>query len=170
MLREMVVEEKLPQIEAIDKFLSQTPPYPTSKKILDAKKSVFNYTPCDNDFELSFAKYLDKADDIEAFSKLPEQFGFCIQYTDTRANIRNYYPDFIARMPDGGHWLIETKGREDIEVAMKDAAARHWCDTANELTGQNWSYVKVSQKEYENLHPQSFEELVAVINAEGLFG
>lgn len=38
--------------------------------------TVFNYTPCDNEYEYDFAKFLDKSDNVIAFSKLPEQFGF----------------------------------------------------------------------------------------------
>jgi type III restriction enzyme len=117
--------------------------------------------PCDNEFELSFARFLDKAEDLEAFAKLPEQFGFCIQYTDSLANIRNYFPDFIARLNDGSHWIIETKGREDIEVAMKDNAAQNWCETATELTTKEWHYIKVLQKDFEKLRPGDFEELQA---------
>jgi type III restriction enzyme len=96
---------------------------------------------------------------VEAFAKLPEQFGFSIEYPDSLSNIRNYYPDFIARTKDGTHWIIETKGREDIEVKRKDEAAQRWCENATELTGTSWKYLKVPQKEYEALHPTRFEEL-----------
>jgi type III restriction enzyme len=144
--------------------LSATLPFPSSKKVLEAKKTVFNYTPCDNEFEYSFALFLEKADDVKAFAKLPEQFGFCIQYTDTLANIRNYFPDIIAITDLNKCWIIETKGREDIEVKLKDNAAVNWCKVATELTDSTWEYIKVPQKEFEQLHPDSFEELVAVIN------
>jgi type III restriction enzyme len=168
-LREIVIEIKEPQLLSANRFLSVTPAFPTSKKILDAKKTVFNYTPCDNDFEYAFAKFLDKSEDIKAFAKLPEQFGFCIQYTDTIANIRNYFPDFIAIADDNTNWIIETKGREDIEVRLKDNAAINWCKTATELTKVNWEYLKVPQKEFEQLHPDTFEELLAAINPPTLF-
>jgi type III restriction enzyme len=167
-LREIVIEKKEAQLISANRMLSETRPFPTSKKVLDAKKSVFNYTPCDNDFEYNFAKFLEKADDIKAFSKLPEQFGFCVQYTDTVANIRNYFPDFIA-LTDDGNWIIETKGREDIEVRLKDNAAINWCKTATELTKENWNYLKVGQKEFEQLHPDMFEELLAAIKPPTLF-
>jgi type III restriction enzyme len=88
-LREIVIEHKEPQLLSASRFLSSTLPFPTSKKVLEAKKTIFNYTPCDNEFEYNFAKFLEKAEDVKAFAKLPEQFGFCIQYTDTLANIRN---------------------------------------------------------------------------------
>ncbi|MFA6597153.1 MAG: DEAD/DEAH box helicase family protein [Ignavibacteriaceae bacterium] len=168
-LREIVIEQKEPQLLSANRLLATTPPFPTSKKILAAKKTIFNYTPCDNDFEYDFAKFLEKANDIEAFAKLPEQFGFCIQYTDTLANIRNYYPDFIAIADDETNWIVETKGREDIEVRLKDNAAINWCRTATELTQENWKYIKVPQKEFEQLHPDSFEELLVVLNPPALF-
>jgi len=163
-LRKMVVEQNEPELISADRFLSFTPPYPTSKKVLEAKKSVFNYTPCDNEYEFAFAKFLDKSADIKAFAKLPEQFGFCIQYTDTLANIRNYFPDFIAVTKDGNYWIIETKGREDIEVKLKDRAAINWCKTASELTKTKWQYLKVMQNDFETLHPENFAELLTGIN------
>ena len=163
-LREIVIEKKEPQLLSTNRFLSSTIPFPTSKKILEAKKTIFNYTPCDNDFEYDFAKFLDKSEDIKAFAKLPEQFGFCIQYTDTIANIRNYFPDFIAITSNNTNWIIETKGREDIEVKLKDNAAINWCKVATELTGESWQYLKVPQKEYEQLHPDTYEELLAALN------
>jgi type III restriction enzyme len=163
-LRELVVEAKEPQLLSANRFLSSTPPFPTSKRVLEAKKTVFNYTPCDNDYEYEFAKFLDKSEDIVSFAKLPEQFGFCIQYTDTLANIRNYFPDFIALHEDGSRWIIETKGREDVEVKLKDNAAISWCNTATQLIKEKWNYLKVLQKEFEGLHPDNFEEMLAGTN------
>ncbi|MGA9364588.1 MAG: DEAD/DEAH box helicase family protein [Bacteroidota bacterium] len=158
-LRDLVVEDKTPELLTPKRMLSATPPFPYSRKIFEAKKSVFNYVACDNELEYAFARFLDDAEDVEAFAKLPEQFGFSIEYPDSFGNIRNYYPDFIARTKDGTHWIIETKGREDIEVKRKDEAAQRWCENATELTGTSWKYLKVPQKEYEALHPTRFEEL-----------
>ncbi|MBE0696060.1 MAG: hypothetical protein IH586_03970 [Anaerolineaceae bacterium] len=36
------------------------------------------------------------------------------------------------------HHLIETKGREDVDVAHKDLAARLWCENATRLTALEW--------------------------------
>lgn len=168
-LRELVVEQKQPVLISADHFLSSTPPFPTSRKVFEAKHTVFNYVVCGNEYEFNFAKFLDKAGDVKAFAKLPEQFGFCIQYTDTLANIRNYFPDFIAVLKDGSHWIIETKGREDVEVRLKDSAAINWCNTASQITSTNWRYLKVLQKEFEGLHPEDFEELVAGTHPPDLF-
>lgn len=163
-LREKMIEQKTPELLAAERWLSSTPAFPTAKKVIEAKKTVFNYVPCDNDYEASFAKFLDKASDVKAFAKLPEQFGFSIQYADTLTNIRNYFPDFIAVSQEGCRYVIETKGREDVEVALKDAAAMNWCKAASELTSVEWKYVKVLQKEFEELRPDDLTELLAALN------
>lgn len=168
-LRELVIEMKDPQLLSSNIFLSSTNPFPTSKNILEAKKTIYNFTPCDNEYEYAFAKFLDNAEDIVAFAKLHQQFGFCIQYTDTLANIRNYFPDFVALHSDGTKWIIETKGREDIEVKQKDYAAQNWCETATLLTGESWKYLKVLQKDFESLHPDNFDELNIAINPNHFF-
>jgi type III restriction enzyme len=163
-LKDKITEEKTPELIVAEDLLSRTAPFPTAKKILEARKTVFNYTPCDNEYEYAFAKFLDKADDVASFAKLPEQFGFCIQYTDVNANIRNYFPDFIARNADDENWIIETKGREDTDVVRKDAAAERWCAAASEYTHKTWRYMKVMQNVFEELRPETFFELKLVVD------
>jgi type III restriction enzyme len=118
--------------------------------------------PCDNEFELAFSKFLDKAEDVHGFSKLPQPFGFSIDYTDAGMNLRSYYPDFVAIDKQGPHWLIETKGAETTEVAHKDLAARNWCENATRLTKTEWRYIKVPQKAFEVLQPSRLEHLRAL--------
>jgi hypothetical protein len=56
---------------------------------------------------------------------LPDQFGFAIEYTDAGANLRPYYPDFVARLETGEHWLLETKGhKENVDVARSSGRSR----------------------------------------------
>ncbi len=159
-LRSVIVEEKQPEMHVEKRYLSMTPPFPFSKVYFEAKKTIYNYVACDNEFERAFAKFLEQADDVKAFAKLPEQLGFCIQYTDLLANIRNYYPDFIVLADDNTHWLIETKGREDTDVINKDRAAKNWCKVVSEITGEKWEYMKVLQREFEGLHPDDLEDFI----------
>jgi hypothetical protein len=56
-----------------------------------------------------------------------------------------------------------------VEVKLKDNAAINWCATATELTGEKWNYLKVGQKQFEQLHPTEFEELIAAVNPPTLF-
>jgi len=67
--------------------------------------------------------------------KLPERFGFAIPYADSAANLRYYEPNFIAVTADGVYHLIETKGRENIDVKHRDRTAQLWCEKASLLTG-----------------------------------
>lgn len=131
---------------------------------------MFNLVPCDNNFERDFAKFLDSAKDVHAFAKLALPVGFAIDYTDAAMNLRLYYPDFVAIAADGTHWLLETKGQEDIDVACKDRAARLWCENATALTEATWRYLKVPQKDFEQLAPAKLADLQAIeVGEVGLF-
>lgn len=160
LLRDLIVEKNEPEIVNSGRSLSATSPFPFSRITMESDKTVFNYVACHNEYERDFAAFLDSAEDVVSFAKLPEQFGFCIQYTDSLANLRNYFPDFVAKLTDGKHWIIETKGREDIDVQLKDEAAKNWCGHATRLTGASWNYLKVLQKDFEDLHPSDFKEIL----------
>ena len=158
-LRELLIEPATPELLTRARPLSHCEPFPFSRPTYGAIKTVFNLVPCDNEFEREFARFLDGASDVAAFSKLPQQFGFSIEYTDNNANLRYYYPDFVVRAEDGTHWLIETKGAETIEVAHKDRAAILWCENATLLTATGWRYLKVPMAEYAKLQADDFEDL-----------
>lgn len=167
-LRPLVVQELEPQLVTEGRKLSDTPPFPYSRPTLPATRTVFNLVACGNEFERAFAKFLEKGEGVERFAKLPEQFGFAVEYTDSNNNLRYYEPDFVAVTGDGTRYLIETKGREDVDVANKDRAAILWCENATRLTGTPWRYVKVPQKEFEKLQPNEFADIL-VFAPEPLF-
>jgi len=157
------IAEQQPQLLGPDRLLSSTQPYPWSRPVYEPRKCIFNLAACDNEFEKAFVKFLDGAGDVKAFSKLPEVFGFAIDYT-YGGNLRSYYPDFVAIDKEGTYWLLETKGQETEEVKHKDRAATLWCENASVLTKKAWRYLKVPQKEFEKLQPESLAEL-AVLKA-----
>ncbi len=163
-LKDKIVEQVEPIIEGERRQLSSMEPFAFSRSVLEARKCVFNLVPCDNDFEYEFAKFLESAKDVVAFSKLPQQFGFSIEYTDNNANLRYYYPDFVIKTDLNEMWLVETKGQESLEVAFKDRAAQLWCENATKLTGEQWRYVKVPQKEYQRLQPVEFYDLLTFVS------
>ncbi len=155
------IAEQQPQLLGPDRLLSSTQPYPWSRPVYEPRKCIFNLVACDNEFEKAFAKFLDGAGDVKVFSKLPEVFGFAIDYTDG-GNLRSYYPDFVAVDEGSVHWLLETKGQETEEVKHKDRAATLWCENASVLTKTAWRYLKVPQKEFEKLQPESLAELAVL--------
>ena len=161
-LRALVVEELSPRLEHAGRPLSETEPFPFSRPTFEASKTVFNLVAADNDFEREFARFLQDATDVESFAKLPKRFGFTIEYTDSATNLRYYEPDFVAVDRDGAHYVIETKGQENIDVAHKDRAATVWCENATLLTDVRWSYVKVPQVEFGKLQPTMWSDAVVV--------
>jgi len=158
----LTIEEQKPQLLEPARMLSGCQPFPWSRPVWEGQKCVFNLVSCDNDFERDFAKFLDSATDVRAFSKLPQAFGFSIEYTDASMNLKSYYPDFVAEDQAGIHWLLETKGQETADVLRKDAAAARWCESASELSGTEWRYIKVPQKEFEALQPVRLADLAAL--------
>jgi len=168
LIRPHLTDEAVPVVENAPQLLSTTPPFPYSGKVADVKHTLFNLTPCGNDFEQAFARFLDGAFDVETFANLgnlPRPLQ--LEYLDGEANLRLYEPDFVARDNAGRHWLLETKGREDLDVARKDARAAQWCADVTALAGAAWHYRKVPQKEFERIKPQSLAELVSVLDAGG---
>jgi len=161
-LRDLVLEELTPQLANAGRRLSETLPFPYSRPTLPVAKTVFNLVACDNDFEKRFAQFLQEAPDVAAFAKLPLQFGFAIEYSDSASNLRYYEPDFVAVLTDGSHYLLETKGREDVDVAHKDRAAMIWSENASLLTGTPWCYLKVPQNEFGRLQPADFADLLVL--------
>ncbi len=158
-LRSLVIEEQAPTLESEGRKLSQTPAFPFSRPTFAAAKTVFNLVAPDNEFERKFGQFLQNADDVTAFAKLPSQFGFAIEYTDSATNLRYYEPDFVVILADGTYCLVETKGREDIDVVFKDRAATIWCENATLLTENVWQFLKVPQNDFEKLQPSHYSEL-----------
>src|SRR5579875_3945606 len=167
-LAALTIEEQTPQLLEPARMLSNCPPFPWSRPVWEGRKCVFNLVACDNDFEREFAKFLDNAPDVRAFSKLPQAFGFAIEYTDAAMNLRSYYPDFVAVDDAGSYWILETKGQETPDVARKDAAATLWCQNATQLAGTTWKYANVPQKEFATLQPSRLREL-AVMQTKALW-
>jgi type III restriction enzyme len=161
-LKKLTIAEQEPQLLEPARMLMTCAPFPWSRPVWEGTKTLFNLVPCDNQFERDFARFLDNAEDVKAFAKLPQPFGFSIDYTDSGMNLRSYYPDFAAVDLKQTHWLLETKGAEDIEVSFKDAAAMQWCANATQLSGTRWEYLKVGQKAFETLQPTKLGHLAAL--------
>jgi type III restriction enzyme len=159
-LRSLVVEELAPVLEHPGRTLSETEAFPFSRPTFEASKTVFNLVAADNDFEREFAYFLQDATDVTSFSKLPKRFGFTIEYTDSATNLRYYEPDFVAIDLDGVHYVIETKGQENIDVAHKDRAATIWAENATLLTDTTWIYFKVPQIEFGHLQATVLSDAV----------
>ncbi len=115
-------------------------------------------------FELRFARFLDEAPDVVAFAKNYLAVGFKIDYVKASGDLSNYVPDFLAKTADGTVWIVETKGREEIDLPQKMARLKQWCADAASASqaegGPEYRFVYVDQKGFEAHRPRDFAGLV----------
>jgi len=140
---------------------SKAKPFLWSKDVLEAEKTVFNLSPADNKFELEFTKLLDKDDDVEAFVKnMPQTLGLLISYVDKDGFVKNYEPDFVVKHKNG-MFIVETKGREDVDVKFKDQRAEVWAKSVSELTKKDWKFIRVNQDKFIKMNPNKLADLLS---------
>ena len=80
-IRELSIVERESEPTGESIRVSATEPYPTTRPVLTAKKTVFNLVPCDSSLEERFVRWLDDvASDILAFAKNEPAVHFEIPY------------------------------------------------------------------------------------------
>jgi type III restriction enzyme len=149
--------------------LRDTRPFRTEPRgFLQAKKSVFNRIVGEanaDSLELAFAAFLDAAPDVQAFGKNYMAVGFKIEFVRANGELSTYTPDFVVRTTSGEVWVVETKGREEIDLPQKMARLRQWCEDATEAArddgGTTYHFVYVDQQGFEQHKPSSFAGLVS---------
>ncbi len=126
------------------------------------KKSVFNKIVGDSGFELEMAGFLDGCSDIVSFIKNSQSTNFRIEYRNAVGGIANYYPDFIVKRSDDEVWIVETKGREDLDDPLKWERLRQWCEDASKHNpaGRQFHALFVRQEDWEAHKLTSFGQLV----------
>jgi type III restriction enzyme len=51
--------------------------------------------------------------------KNSQSTGFRIEYQNADGGIANYHSDFIVKRTETEIWIVETKGREDLDDPLK---------------------------------------------------
>lgn len=134
------------------KVSSTRPSVVKHQKYVEARRSIFNKVVGDSDFELEFAEFLERADDVQAFFKNSEATGFRIEYQTAHGGISNYYPDFVIRDTSGVIWIAEAKGREDLNDPLKIERLKLWCKDATEQDApRRYRWLYVTEEEWERL-------------------
>jgi len=164
-INQVVRQEVTVELREEARPVSQTRAFVWSKDVCEGAKTVFNLVPVDSALEAELVRFMDGADDVAAYAKNTKKLGLTIDYQSSKGHFRLYEPDFVVRLTNGDHWLVETKGLEDLEVALKDARARIWCRDASELTAssalpQKWQYSKVMETTFYSHRGRTFDGLV----------
>ena len=145
--------------------LRDTRPFRTEHRAyLNAKKTIFNRVvgePGSGGLELTFAAFLEAAPDVQAFAKNYLAVGFKLDYVKANGDLANYVPDFMVRTQDGTVWLVETKGREELDLPQKMARLKQWCADATAAgdDGRRYDFVYVDQEGFGKHAPKTFAGL-----------
>jgi type III restriction enzyme len=166
-IRALSITEREPTIQENALRVSETPPFPWSRETVAGERTVFNLTPVDSSLEARFARFLDRASDVTAWAKLTMNTRFALEYISNAGALRYYYPDFVLRLSNDTCLIVETKGQEDLDVALKDRRARRWCQDSTRLAGREWAYEKVPQKLFDTFDGDSVEGLRRFLDASG---
>lgn len=93
-------------------------------KVVESKKSPYDYAVCDSKVELSFAKRFESDPRVKVYVKLPNWFKI-----DTP--LGNYNPDWAVVIEKHGeeklYFVIETKGNSDRDLLRPEEKAKIEC-------------------------------------------
>ncbi|MCX8481113.1 MAG: type III restriction endonuclease subunit R, partial [Sediminibacterium sp.] len=121
-----------------------------NQPFLVSQKSVFNKIIGDNPFELEFAAFCEnKFNDLVSIAK--NTFGeggvnFNIEYQKEDGNIASFYPDFFIKTNSTTFFVVETKGREDLNDIRKIQRLATWCKDIN-TTQNEYTYTPIYIKQ-----------------------
>ena len=142
--------------------LRQTRPFVAKDQgYIIPNKSVFNKIIGDSHLELLFARFLENCDDVVSYAKNYLAVHFKLDYVNADGDISNYYPDFLVKLSNKRIVIIETKGREDLDVPLKMERLRQWCEDINRVQADvEYDFVYVDEESFERYKPTSFRQLV----------
>ncbi|MBI4683502.1 MAG: DEAD/DEAH box helicase family protein [Nitrospirae bacterium] len=112
----------------------------TSKPCENFRNSHINFTVVDNKWEYLEAKTISDSTTVESFVK-NDHLGVAVLY-NYQGIIRRYFPDFVIRLKNGGHLILETKGQDTEQDKTKRAFLDEWCSAVNQHGGfGKWSWA-----------------------------
>jgi type III restriction enzyme len=143
--------------------IKDTSPFTTKdQEYVTSDKTIFNRVVGDSHFELEFAAWLDEQDDVVSFAKNYLAVNFKLEYQKEDGNISHFYPDFLVKVSADEVWVVETKGREDLDDVRKIDRLETWCEDVNEVQDDmefRYLYLKENQWEEWQEKADSFLKL-----------
>jgi type III restriction enzyme len=150
--------------------LKETRPFRTEHRPYQyPTKSVFSKTvgePRSGGYELAFAAFLDRPDNgVASFAKNYLAVGFKLDYVRSNGELSTYTPDFIVRDTTGTVWIVETKGREELDLPRKMARLKQWCVDATAASmaggGPEYRFLYVDQSSFEKYKPATLTDVAS---------
>jgi type III restriction enzyme len=108
--------------------------------------------------ESTVAFHLEQSDVVAAYVK-NEGMDFTIPYQWSGAD-HDYRPDYLIRLTDGTHVILEVKGYEDDQDRAKHTAAQQWAEAVTNWGEMGrWKFVVCKE-------PRKVRSLLAGLVAE----
>jgi type III restriction enzyme len=124
----------------------------TGKPCTPTKKSHINCCVFDSTWEASEAFALDRHPQVEAWVK-NDHLGFEVLYL-YQGIVHKFRPDFIMRLKNGSHLILETKGQDEQQAKTKREFLDEWVRAVNQYGGfGRWRWA-VSR------HPKDVDGLI----------
>ena len=160
----IVVDRGDARIQATRKLSEVGPATVARQNEYRPKKSVFNRVT-GNALELDFPAMLDQFPDVVSFARNSARLAFKIEYRATDGRIADYFPDFIVKTGDHEVWIVETKGRVDIEDPPKWRRLVQWCEDATKAGDVAYRPLFVPEAEWRTSRFASFAEAAAAFRS-----
>lgn len=111
----------------------------TSKPCEYVEKSHISHCVFDSGWEAQEAYFFERSDLVTSFVK-NDHLGFVIHYNH-KGVIRKYYPDFIIKLRNGNHLILEVKGVDSQQNQTKREYLNEWVKSVNNHGGfGKWSW------------------------------
>jgi type III restriction enzyme len=105
----------------------------TGKACESTKMSHINFCVFDSTWEATEAFHIDRNPNVKAWVK-NDHLGFEIVYV-FKGVVRKYRPDFLIRLTNGTHLILEVKGQDVPEAKAKHNALAEWVEAVNSHGG-----------------------------------
>ena len=115
----------------------------TAKEVKPYKKTHMNLCIFDSAWEAAHARELDRNPDVVAWVK-NDHLGFEIPYAHS-GGARNYLPDFIVKLTNGKHLILEVKGQQKDKDTSKWEYAKTWAEAVSQDEENGQWHFEVSQ-------------------------
>ena len=174
-INELTVTDKgTAEVKNYISLKSAKPKITENQPFLIPKKSVFNKIIGDNSFELEVAAALEnRFADVVSYAKNTMGEGgvnFKMEYQAEDGNIREYYPDFFVKTNANTFFILETKGREDLDDIRKIKRLAAWCKDINTASSEyTYTPVYVKQEDWEKKEKdlKSFSDIIEIFKVTG---
>ena len=132
---------------------SDMQPWYTGKPCEHTKKSQVNFCVYDSRWEATEAFFLDRSPDVAAWAK-NDHLGFEVYYVYDGV-VHRYWPDFIVRLKDGSHLVLEVKGVDSQQNRTKRRFLDEWIAAVNAHGGFGFWQWDVSR------NPSNIPDIIA---------